>query len=173
MTIYSLDVLLSQLEPVHCPMSSFNCCFLFCIQVSQGTGKIIWYSHLFKNFPQLAVIHTVKGFSIVNEAEVHGFLELPYFLFDPTDVDNLLSGSSAFSKPSLYIWKLSVHILLKPSLKDFEHNLMSIWNECNFTVVCFAMIFYSLWIWNILLKSTEFSLQRKYATEAVVRISNT
>ena len=86
---------------------------------------MVWYSHFFKNFPQLVVIHTVKGFSIVNEA-VHGFLELSCFLYDPTDVDNLLSGSSAFSKSGLYTWKFSVHILLKPNLKDFEHNLMSI-----------------------------------------------
>ena len=71
------------------------------------------------------MIHTVKGFNVVNEAEVDVFLEFPYFLHDPTDVGNLISGSSAFSKYSLYIWKFSVHVLLKPSLKDFEHNLAS------------------------------------------------
>ena len=84
-----------------------------------------WYSHLVKNFPQFVVIHTVKGFGVVNEAEVVVFLEFSCFLCDPTDVGNLISGSSAFLKSSLYIWKLSVHVLLKPSLKDFEHYLAS------------------------------------------------
>ena len=82
---------------------------------------MVWYSHLFKNFPQAVVIHTVKGFSVVNEADV--FLEFPSFLYDPVEVGNLISGSSAFSKPSFYIWKFSVHVLLKPSLEDFEHYL--------------------------------------------------
>ena len=82
---------------------------------------MIWYSHLFKNFPQFVVIHLVKGFSIVNEAEADVFLEFPYFFYDPTDVGNLISGSSAFSKSSLNVWKFSVHIILKPRLKDFEH----------------------------------------------------
>ena len=117
------------LEPVHCSMSSSNCCFLTCIQVSQEAGKVVWYFHPFKNFPQFVVIHTVKGFSIVNEAVV--FLDFPSFLYDPTNVGNLISDSSAFSKPSLYIWKFSVHILLKPSLKDFECNLTSMQNECS------------------------------------------
>ena len=84
---------------------------------------MVCYSHLFKNFPQLVVIHIVKGFSVVNEAEVDNFLEFPWFLYDPRDVGNLTSGSSAFSKSSLYIWKFSVHIPLKSSLKDFEHYL--------------------------------------------------
>ena len=84
---------------------------------------MIWYSHLFKDFPQFFVIHTVKGFSIVNEAEVDVFLEFPCFLHDPTNVGNLICGSSAFSKPSLYIWKFSVHVLLKSSLNDFEDYL--------------------------------------------------
>ena len=82
---------------------------------------MVWYSHLFKNFPQFAVIHTVKGFGIVNKAEIDVFLELSCFFDDPGDVGNLIFGSSAFSKPSLYIWKFSVHIVLKPSLKDFSH----------------------------------------------------
>ena len=114
-------------------MSGSNCCFLSYTQVSQETGKVVWYSHLFKNFPQFVVIHTVKGFSGVNEADV--FLEFPCFLYDPADVGNLISGSSAFSKSSLYIWKFSVHVLLKTSLKDFEHNISSKWNECNCMVV--------------------------------------
>ena len=82
---------------------------------------MVLYSHLFQNFPQFIVIHTVKGFGIVNEAEIDVFLELSYFLDDPTDVDNLISGSSAFSKSSLNIWKFMVHVLLKAGLEDFEH----------------------------------------------------
>ena len=96
---------------------------------------MVWYSHLFENFPQFAVIHTVEGFSIANEAEVNVFLEFPCFLCDPMNVGNLIPGFSASSKPSLYIWKASVHILLKPTLKDFEHNPASTRNECNCTVV--------------------------------------
>ena len=84
---------------------------------------MFWYSYLFKNFLQLILIHTVKGFSVVNEVEVDVFLELSCFFYDLMDVGNLTSGSSAFLKLSLYIWNFSVHILLKPSLKDFEHNL--------------------------------------------------
>ena len=86
---------------------------------------MVWYSHLFKNFPQFVVINTAKGFSIVNEAEVDFFLEFPCLLHDPTNVGNLISGSFASLKPSFYFWKFLVHILLKPSLKDFEHNLAS------------------------------------------------
>ena len=84
-----------------------------------------WYPHLFKNFPQFVVIHTVKACSIVNEAEVDVFLEFSGFFYDSTDIGNLVSGSSAFSKSSLDIWKFSVHVLLKPGLKDFEHYLAS------------------------------------------------
>ena len=80
---------------------------------------------LCKAFPQFVVIHTVKGCSVLNEAELDVFLEFPCFLYDPTDAGNLISGSSAFYKPSLYIWKFWVHVLLKPILKDFEHNLIS------------------------------------------------
>ena len=87
---------------------------------------MVWYSRLLKNFPHFVVIHTIKAFSVVNEAEVDIFLEFCYFSYDPTDVGNLISVSSAFSKPNLYIWKFSVHVLLKPNLKDFEHNLMSV-----------------------------------------------
>ena len=86
---------------------------------------MVWYSHLFQNFPEFVVIHTVKGFGIVNKAEVDVFLELSCFFDDPTDVDNLISGSSAFSKSSLNIWKFTVHILLKPGLKNFEHYFAS------------------------------------------------
>ena len=86
---------------------------------------MVWYSHLFQNFPQFIVIHTVKGFSVVNQAKVDVFLEFTCFFYDPTDVGNLISGSSAISKSSLYIWKFLVHVLLKPNLKDFGHNLAS------------------------------------------------
>ena len=86
---------------------------------------MVWYSHLLNNFPQFVVIHTVNGFGIVNKAEVDVFLELPCFLYDPMNVGNLISGFSAFSKFSLYIWNFSIHILLKSSLKDFEQNLGS------------------------------------------------
>ena len=107
-------------EPVHCSMSSSSCCFLTCIQVSQEAGQVIWYSHLFQNLPQFMVIHTVKGFGIVNKAEIDVFLELSCIVDDPADVGNLISGSSAFSKTSLNIWKFTVHILLKPGL---EHSI--------------------------------------------------
>ena len=86
---------------------------------------MIWYSHLFQNFPQFIVIHTVKGFGIVNKAEIDVFLELSYFFDDPTDVGNLISGSSAFSKSSLNTWKFTVHVLLKPGLENFEHYFTS------------------------------------------------
>ena len=84
-----------------------------------------WYSHLLKNLPQVVVIHTVKGFGIVNKAEIDVFLELTCFFYDPVDVDNLISGSSAFSKSSLNIWKVLVHVLLKPCLENFEHYFSS------------------------------------------------
>ena len=87
---------------------------------------MVWYPHHLKNFPQFVVIHTVKGFGIVNKAEIDVFLELPCFSDDPMDVGNLVSGSSAFSKSSLNIWKFTVHILLKPGLENFEDYLVSI-----------------------------------------------
>ena len=101
-----------------------------------------------KNFPQFVVIHIVKGFSVVNEIEVNVFMEFPSFFYDSTDVGNLISGSSAFSKSSLYIWKVLVHILLKPSLKDFEHYFASMWNECYFMVVWTFFGIALLWGWN-------------------------
>ena len=112
-----------------CSMSSSNYCFLTCIQISQKAGKVVWYSHLFKNFPQFVVIHKAKGFSLVSEAELDVFLEFPSFLYETAEFLNLISGSSAFSKSNLYIWKFSVHVLLKSNLKDFEHYLASVWNE--------------------------------------------
>jgi len=106
------------------------------IQISQEAGQVVWYSLLFQNFPQFVVIHIVKGFGIVNKAEVGVFLELSFFFFyDPTDVGNLISGSSAFSKTSLNIWKFTVHILLKPGLENFEHYFASVCDKCNCAIV--------------------------------------
>ena len=108
-------------------MYGSNYCFLTCIQVSQEASKTVWYSHLFKNFPQFVVIHKLKGFGIVNKEEVDVFLELSCFFFDPVDVGNLISRSSAFSKSSFNIWKFSVQVLLKPRLENIEHYFASIW----------------------------------------------
>ena len=130
-------------------MSGSNCCFLTCIQVSQETGKVVWYSHLLKNFPQFVVIYTVKGFGIINKAEVDVFLEFSCFFDDPMDVSNLISGSSTFSKSSLNIWKCMVHILLKPGFnKNFEHYFAIMWDECNCAVVWTFFGIAFLWDWN-------------------------
>ena len=129
--MYSFSIL----EPVYCLMSGCTWCFLTCIQISQEAGKVVWYSHLFQNFSQFVVSHTIKSFGIVNKAEVDVFLELSCFLDDPADVGNLISGSSAFSKSSLNIWKFTVHKLLKPGLKNFELYFPSMWDECNCVVV--------------------------------------
>ena len=106
-----------------------DCCFLTCVQISQEASQVVWYSHLFKNFLHFIVIHTVKGFGIVNKAEVDVFLELSCFLDDPTDVGNLISGSSAFSKSSLNIWKFTVHVPLKPGLDSTNHGICSLIKE--------------------------------------------
>ena len=115
-------------------MSSSNCCFLTWLQISQEAHQVVWYSHLFQNFPQFIVIHTVKGFGIVNKAEIDVFLELSCFFYDSADVGNLISGSSAFSKTSLNIRKFTVHILLKPGLENFEHY---------FTIVIFIFKYFN------------------------------
>ena len=122
------------LEPVCCSMSSFNCCFLTCIQISQW--QVRW-----SGIPiSWRIFHSLWGatqsvFGIVNKAEVGVFLEFSCIFDDPTDVGNLISGSSALSKSSLNIWKFTVHVLLKPGLENFVHYIASLWNECNCTVV--------------------------------------
>ena len=131
-------------EAVCFSMFSSNCCFLTCIQISQEAGQVVWYSHLLKNVPQFVVIH--KSFGIVNEVEV--FLGLSCFFCDPTDIGNLISGSSAFSKSSWNIWKFMVHVLLKLGLENFEHYFASMWDDCNCVVVwtLFGIAFF--WDWN-------------------------
>ena len=131
------------MEPVHCSMSCSNCCFLICLQISQETGKVVWYSHL-EEFSTVCCDPHIKGFSVVDEAQVHIFLEFSCFFSDPTDVGNLISGTSGFSKSSLNIWKFPVHILLKPTLENFEHYFAILWDECNCSVVwtLFIYIFY-------------------------------
>ena len=96
---------------------------------------MVWYSHLFQNFPQFIVDHTVNGFGIVNKAEIDVFLKVFFFFDDPADVGNLISGSSAFSKTSLNIWKFMVHVLLKPGLENLGHYFTSLLDECNCVVI--------------------------------------
>ena len=116
---------------------------------------MVWYSYLFKNCPQFIVIYTVRGFGIVNKAEVDVFLELSCFFHDPKDVGNLISSSFAFSKSSLNIWKFSVHVLLKPGLENFEHCFASVWDESNCAVVWtfFGIAFLRDWNENWLFSS--------------------
>ena len=128
-------------------MSSSNCCFLTCIQISQETSQVVWYSHL-SEFSTVYCDPTVKGFGIVNKAEIDVFLELSCFFHDPTDVGNLISGSSAFSKASLNIRKFTVHVLLKPGLENFEHYFTSVWDECNCVVVWAFFGIAFLWDWD-------------------------
>ena len=109
---------------------------------------MVWYSHLSKNFPQFVVTHTVKGFIIVNKAEINVFLEFSCFSYDRMDVGNLISGSSAFYKFILYIWKFMVRVLLKPSLENFEHYFARMWDECNCVVVWIFFFIPFLWDWN-------------------------
>ena len=137
----------SYLEPDCCSMSSSKCCFLTSIQISQEAGQLVWDSHPSQNFPQFIVIHTVKGFGIVNKAEIDAFLELSCFFHDSGDVGNLISGSSAFSKTSLNIRKFTVHTLLKPGLENFEHYFTSVWDECNCAVVWAFFGIAFLWDW--------------------------
>ena len=134
------------LEPVCCSMSGSNCCFLTCVQFSQQSGKVVWYSHLYKNFPAYCDPHSQRLWCSQWSRSIS--LEFFCFFYDPVAVGNLISGSSAFLKFSLYTWKFLVHILLKPSLKDFEHYLANMWNECNCAVVCTFFGIALHWDWN-------------------------
>ena len=116
-------------------MSSSNCCFLTCIQISQEAGQVVWCSHLFEIFSQFVVIHTVKGFGIVNKAEIDVFLELSCFCVAPADIGNFISGSSAFWNSAWTSESLRFNILLKPGLENFDHYFASVWDECNCVVV--------------------------------------
>ena len=135
------------LEPVR-SMSSSNCCFLTCIHVSQEAGKVAWYFHLLKNFPHFVMIHTVKGFGVDNKGKIDVFLVLSRFFYDSMNVSNLISGSSAFSKSCLNIWNLTVHVLLKPGLENFEHYFASMWDGWNYVVVWAFFGITFLWDWN-------------------------
>ena len=146
--MYSLDILLSKFGTSLLFHVWFYCCFLICIQISQEAGQVVWYSHLFKNFPEFVVIHTVKGFGLINKTEVDAFLEFSCFFDYPTDAGNLISGSSAFSKSSLNVWKFSFHVLLKPGLENFEHYFARMWDECNCAVVWTFFGIALLWDWN-------------------------
>ena len=127
---------------------TFTFSFLTCMLIFQDPGKVVWYSHHIKNFPQFVVIYTVKGFGAVNKAEIDVFLELSCFFHDPAGVGNLISGSSAFSKTSLNIRGFTIHVLLKPGLENFEHYFTSMWNECNCVVVWAFFCIAFLWDWN-------------------------
>ena len=148
MTIYSPEILCSWFGISLLFHVQLQCCFLTFIQIFQEACKVVWFSHLFKNFSQLVMIHKVKGFGIVNKALLDVFLELSCFFYDPADVGNLISGSSAFSKSSLNIWKFLVHILLKPGLENFEHHFASMWDECNCAVVWAFFGIAFLWDWS-------------------------
>ena len=116
-------------------MSSSNCCLLICIQVSQEAGQVVWYSHLFQNFPQFIVIHTVKGFGIVNKAEIDVFPGALLLFWWSSSCWQFDLWFLCLSKTSLNIWKYTVHILLKPGLETFEHYFTDVWDECNCVVV--------------------------------------
>jgi len=132
---------------------------------------VVWYSHLFQNFPQFIVIHTVKGFGIVNKAERDVFLELSCFFHDPADVGNLISGSSAFSKTSLNIWKFTVHVLLKPGLENFKHYFTCVWDECNCVIVWAFFGIAFLWDWNDYSKHLKNDIQRhRYKANSGIKI---
>ena len=151
---YKLNKQGDNIQPWRTPFSICNqplvpCPFLTAVSwPSQEEGQVVWYSHLFQNFPQFIVIHTVRDFGIVKKAEIDVFLELSCFFNGPVDVGNLISGSSAFSKSSLNIWKFTVHILLKSGLENFEHYFTSVWDECNYVVVWAFFGIAFLWDWN-------------------------
>ena len=129
-------------------MSRSNCCLLTCKQISQEVGKVVWYPHLFQNFPQFIVIHTVKDFGLFGKAEIDVSLELSCFFYDPADVGNLISDSSAFSKTSFNIWKFTVHALLMPGLENFKYHFTSVWDQNNCAVVWTFFGIAFLWDWD-------------------------
>ena len=144
-TIYSLNVLLSWFG-TSLLFHVCNCCFLTCTEISQEAGQVVVYSHLLKNFPVCCDLH--KDFGLINKAEVDVFLVFSCFFDDPTEVGNLISDSSAFSKSSLSIWKFTVHGLLKTDLENFEHYFTSMWDECNCALVWAFFGIASLWDWD-------------------------
>ena len=158
-------------------MSSSNCCFLTCIQISQEADQVVWYSLLFQNFPQFFVIHTVKGFGIVNKAEIDVFLKLSCFFDDPADVGNLISGSSAFSKTSLNIWKFMVHILLNQLMTKYlqrtanSQEIESVLYSRNWTLVtCLLYTLVSFTDGNLVSPLFNFSSQFTYCWSLAWRI---
>ena len=138
----------SYLEQVHCSMSASTCCFLTCIQISQEVGQMVWYSHLFKSFPQFVVIHTVKGFGIVNKAKVHIFLEFSCLFDDPAMLAIWSLVPLPFLNPAWPSWNPAQITMLKPGLENFEHYFASIWEECNCVVVWTFFGITFLWDWN-------------------------
>ena len=138
-------------EPGSCSMTGSKGCFLTC-KVSQEASKVVWYSCVFRHFPQF-VWSTQRLPPSQWSRSRWFFLEFPCFFYDPADVGNLISGSYAFSKSSLYIWKFLVHVLLKPSLENFEHYLASEWDECNWVVV---WIFFGIDLFGIGMKTDLF-----------------
>ena len=165
------------LEPAHCSLSSPSCCFLTRIQIFKKAGKVVWYSHLFKNFPQFVVIYKVRGFGIVNKAKLDVclfvFLEIFCFFDGSTDVGNLISDSSAFSKSSLNIWKFLVHVLLKPRLENFEHYFASMWDKCKCAIVwtLFGTAFLWDWMKTNLFQSSGYCWISKFADLLSVALS--
>ena len=122
-------------ESVSCSIQDSNCCFLTHRQVSRETGKMVWYSHLSKSFLHFVKIHTVRGFSVVNETEVDVYLKFSCFLCNPVNVRDLTTSSSSFSKPTWDIWKFLACIMQKPSMHDFKHDLTSMGDEYNCLMV--------------------------------------
>ena len=141
---YKLNKQGDDIQPWRTPFPIWNQSIVPCLVLTVASWpayrylkrEVRWSDILIsKNFPQFVVIHRVKGFDVVNKAEIDVFLELSHFLYHPTDVSHLISGSSAFSKSSLNIWRFMVHVLLKPCLENFEHYFASMWDECNCVVV--------------------------------------
>ena len=143
---YKLNKQTNNIQPWHTPFPIWNQSVVPCPVLTVASWPA--YRFLLKKSPKFAVIHTVKGFGIVNKAEVDAFRELSCFFDDSMDVDNLISDSSAFSKSSLNIWNFMVHVLLKPGLENFEHYFASVWDECNCVVVWTLFGIAFLWNWN-------------------------